>query len=520
MSPVRRRSRKAAGRRGGIHPLAVASLTIFLTAFVIFYAFNQGLPFVQRFTLHAYVNNSVAVRSNDPVRIAGIDVGHVQSTSPAGRATVINFTVDDHGQPVHKDATIRIRSRLFLEGGYYLELDPGSPSGPVLPDGGNIPMSQTASPVQFYNVLSTFDIAARKSLEDLLNNLNDGFSFVDSRGQPVANPGAVGLKHAIPQLTPVLKDIAWVTRALHGTHPGDVQTLLSTASDVTTTLSHNSAQLTDLLTSLSAASSALAAADGALAQSVSGLDQTLRVAPASLTAIDRALPPTANLGLALEPSLKLAPPLLDGLTTAVTQLAAVVAPTARGQLLTSLRTTFQQFPDLLTKLARVFPITQSVTDCLRTHITPVLSSVVPDGALTTNRPAWQDFVHFAPHLASSVQNFDANGPWIRFLAGAGTNTLSLGNLPIVGQLLGSSLPGGSAGSTLVGARPQWVHQLGPGAFQPGVPCASQKLPSLTSPTAAPDLGSRSTPAAQALSPDQLRSAIARAANATTAGNGR
>jgi hypothetical protein len=365
-------------------------------------------------------------------------------------------------------------------------------------------------------VLSTFDIAARKSLEDLLNNLNDGFGYVDSHGRPLANPGAVGLKHAIPQLTPVLKDIAWVTRALHGTQAGDVQNLLSSTADITTTLSHNSAQLVDLITSLNATSSALAAADGALAQSVSGLDQTLQVAPASLTAIDRALPPAANLAVALEPSLKLAPSLLDGLTTAVTELAAIVKPTARGRLLTSLKTTFQQFPALLTKLAAVFPITKAVTDCLRTHVTPILNTVVPDGALTTNRPMWQDFVHFTPHLASAVQNFDGNGPWIRFLGGAGTNTLSLGNIPIVGQLLGSALPSGSAGSTLSGARPQWVHQLGPDAFQPGVPCATQKVPSLASPTAAPDLASRATPAAKALSLDQLRSAIARAGTTTKA----
>jgi hypothetical protein len=42
------------------------------------------------------------------------------------------------------------------------------------------------------------------------------------------------------------------------------------------------------------------------------------------------------------------------------------------------------------------------------------------------------------------------------------------------------------------------------------------VPSLASPTAAPDLASRATPAAKALSLDQLRSAIARAGTTTKA----
>lgn len=65
------------------------------------------------------VNNSVNVRQDSPVRIAGIDVGVVSGVSPAGNASRISFTVDDNGLPLHSDATVRIRTRLFLEGGYY-----------------------------------------------------------------------------------------------------------------------------------------------------------------------------------------------------------------------------------------------------------------------------------------------------------------------------------------------------------------------------------------------------------------
>src|SRR5260370_42104204 len=129
MSPLLRRgSRGTGGQRRGVHPLAVAAISILVIVFVTYYAFAQQVPFISNpFQLHALVNNSVAVRQDSPVRIAGIDVGTVQNVTPAGQASQINFTVDDNGLPIHKDATITIRDRLFLEGGYYRQVDPANP---------------------------------------------------------------------------------------------------------------------------------------------------------------------------------------------------------------------------------------------------------------------------------------------------------------------------------------------------------------------------------------------------------
>lgn len=506
MSALRRGSaRRSAAQKRRLHPLAISALTILGTVFVIYYAFHQGLPFVHHFTLHTYVQDSLNVRQDSPVRIAGIDVGKVQSTSPAGRATEINFTIDDNGRPVHTDATVRVRDRLFLEGGYYLELDPGSPSAPVLRDGGVIPQSQTSYPVQFYKVLSTFDSATRQSLTNTLTTFDTAFD--PPPGQPQSDSGAGAFKRAVPELTPALKDVAIVTRSLRGTAVGDVGRLLSSSSQVTSTLAASSSQLADLVTGLNATSSALAAADGALAQTVSGLDQTLQQAPSDLSAVDRVLPPLVNLSNALDPSLRVAPPILDGLITTVGDLAAVVAPAERARLLSSLKATFVQFPSLQTKLATAFPIGKSVTDCLRTHVTPTLNKIAPDGALSSGRPVWQDFIHFLPGLASAAQNFDANGYWIRLLAGVGTQGLSLGTLPGVGTVLGTA----PSNSPIQGSRPEWVGNLPASVFHPEASCQDQPVPSLASPTAAPDtrrasFGSPVKPMSLA----QLTAAVARA----------
>lgn len=501
-----RSSQRTRRRKRTLHPLAIAAIVIFATVFITFYAFNQGLPFVHQYTLYALVNNSVNVRSGSPVRIAGIDVGSVEAVSPAGNSSRIAFTVSNDGLPVHRDATVRIRDRLFLEGGYYLELDPGSPSAPTLHDGDTIPESQTSSPVQFYNVLSMFDTATRSNVTNLVSTLDHGFA--PRPNGKLSDSGAGGLKSSIPELTPTLKDVAWISQALRGTHQGDVARLLSSSSQVTSTLASNSAQLTGLVVGLDRVSSALVASDGALAQSVSGLDQTLRVAPGALSAIDRALPPLGRLATILTPSLKVAPPILTQLTSTVRQLGKVVAPAERRQLLTSLNATFQQFPVILHQLAVTFPITKQVTDCLRTHVLPVVKSQVPDGSLSTGRAVWQDFVHFLPGLSGASGGFDANGPYTRVLAGAGSNSLGtgqLGSLPGIGQLVGAPPPGGGS---VLGARPSWVGDLIPSDFRPDQPCASQPVPSLAAPAVAADLHSRRTPSSKALTLPELGAAIA------------
>lgn len=488
MSPApRTRRSRAAARRKGPNPLVVAAVTILLAVVISYYAFSgKQIPFVHHFTMYALVKNSMDIIPDSPVRIAGIDVGSVTGASGDGDMTKIAFTMQPSGLPVHTDATVTIRDRLFLEGGYYLQLDPGSPNAPIAKDGFTIPPSNTAYPVQFYQLLSTFDAATRQSLTQSLTTLNEGLSPPAGQQPTTVNSGAGGLKAAVPQLQPTLKDVAWVTQALHGTQPGDLERLLSSGSDVTTTLQASDPQLADLVTSLDRASSALAATDGSLGQTIAGLDETLRVAPPALSAIDHALPPVASLAVALDPSLKVAPPLVEAVTKAVVQLTAIVAPAERGNLLQALKSTFQDFPTTLNQLGSVFPITQQVSDCLRTHVTPILGEVVPDGSLSTGRPVWQDFVHLLTGLSSAVQNFDGNGYWIRLINASGNNELSLGSASGLGQILGV----GSSG--VDGARPQWVGDLTPDDFRPDVPCTSQPVPSLAATTAPTDLGSGGT----------------------------
>ena len=85
------------------------------------------------------------------------------------------------GLPLHKDATLKIRSRIFLEGNFFVDLTPGTPEGEELEDGDTIPVTRTSTPVQLDELLTALQTNDRESLQDLLDGLGDGLN-----GKPTA----------------------------------------------------------------------------------------------------------------------------------------------------------------------------------------------------------------------------------------------------------------------------------------------------------------------------------------------
>ena len=53
--------------------------------------------------------------------------------------------IDKRGLPIHDDARIAIRPRVFLEGNFFVDLQSGSPGAKRLKSGATVPINQTAS---------------------------------------------------------------------------------------------------------------------------------------------------------------------------------------------------------------------------------------------------------------------------------------------------------------------------------------------------------------------------------------
>lgn len=445
----------------------IAALMFLALGLVGYFAFRPGVPLADHYEVRALVSSSNQLRSGSPVRMAGVDVGKVIAIDAGpGETTAVTMRIEDEARPLHTDATVRIRPRVFLEGGFYIELQAGSPSAPELEGDGTIPLPQTSRPVQFHQLLTVFEKPVREHLR----------SSVDALAVGLSGGGAQGLREAAPNLGPALRDIAVVAEAAQGTELHDVSELIAGASRVTAALAADRRSLSSLVTNLRITADALAADDQALAASISELDSLVRAAPAALRALDDALPVTERVAAKAAPALRIAPGALDKTADVLAELGSLVAPGARERTIRGLTTTFVDLPTLVVRMGGLFPTVKPLADCLRTHIVPTLNLEVPDGALSTGRPAWQDFAHSLVGLTSASQNFDANGYAIRYQFGGGPQGFSTDSLPGIGTLTGTT------------TGPLQSRPLPPAGGEPpirrDVDCTTQPLPVLETPAGA------------------------------------
>jgi phospholipid/cholesterol/gamma-HCH transport system substrate-binding protein len=243
--------------RMGASPLTVGLVTLFVIAVGIYFGFAKDIPFTHDFRVKAVFESANSIRQNSPVRIAGVNVGKVVKVEgkPGTDAAVVTMEIKKTGLPIHKDATFKIRPRIFLEGNFFVDVKPGTPTAPTIDDGDTIPITQTATPVQFDQLLSILQSDTRDSLRKTLDGLGTGLSYKPSPAQDTdADPSARGqsagesLNDAIAYGERSLKGTAIVSNALLGTQDHDLARLIAGLSRTAEGLGRNEDQLKDLVT--------------------------------------------------------------------------------------------------------------------------------------------------------------------------------------------------------------------------------------------------------------------------------
>ena len=114
-------------------------------------AFSKPLPWQQPFEFNAVFQTSNNLRLDSPVRIAGVNVGKVDKGRARGRTPTSSrsrWRWTTRACRSTRTRRLKIRSRIFLEGNFFVDLTPGTPSAPTIDDGDTIPVTQTATPVQ------------------------------------------------------------------------------------------------------------------------------------------------------------------------------------------------------------------------------------------------------------------------------------------------------------------------------------------------------------------------------------
>jgi len=263
---------------------ALGLIAVVLIVFGFYLAFTKRLPFSSRgYQVEAVFRDAQNVALKSPVRIAGVNVGEVTEVEglPESNAAVVTLAIKEPGRPIHEDARLQLRPRLFLEGNLFVDVKPGSPSSPELDSGGRIPVQQTSNSVQLDQILTTLQADVRGNLQLALKEFGDA---LDKHG------GAEGLRDFNASGGSAYKNTAWVNEALLGTEVHDLSNLVRNFDIVAAALDRNEPQLKDLITNLRIVTGSFAAEDQALEASIHELPGTLFAARPVFANLNRSFP--------------------------------------------------------------------------------------------------------------------------------------------------------------------------------------------------------------------------------------
>jgi virulence factor Mce-like protein len=340
-------------------PSRIAAMVIFAASCVglllfLWLSFGGTVPLQpQGYRFSVEFNQAVELGTQAEVEIAGVSVGKVLQVG-LDRHTGLTravIQIDPRFAPRPADTRAILRQKTLL-GETYVQLSFGSPSGPKLADGGQLPQGQVAPTVQLDQILSTFDPATRQAFESWL--AQDGIALTD-RGED--------FNAALAELYPFATNVQSVLAVLNRDSAA-TRVLLADGAQVLDAVSASPSQLQGLIGNADTVFSATAAQASSLAAAV-------RAFPAFLAATQQTV---ARVGTFASS----AKPLVDELRPAAVKLSPALEAIAR------------LAPELRSVLVEIGPLTRAASSGepalarflndsvpLLARLTPYLGGVVP-----------------------------------------------------------------------------------------------------------------------------------------------
>jgi phospholipid/cholesterol/gamma-HCH transport system substrate-binding protein len=482
----------------------IGLIAIVLTFIGFYLAFTKSIPFVSGggYELKAVVGDAQNIRAKSPVRISGVQVGevtdvqHLTDANGDGEdAAVVTMRLKDRALPIHQDATLQLRPRLFLEGNLFVDLHPGSPSAPDLSSGSVIPENQTSYSVQFDQVLTSLQAPVRENLQIFLKEFGDA---LDKYG------GAKGFQTSFRTSPAAYQYTAQVNEALLGTQPGDLAGFISNLDVVARELNANSTALQGLITNLNTVSGDFAANQASLREAIVELPRTLAAGRPALFKLNRDFPVLRAFAREALPGVKSANQALDYANPWIGQLRQLISQNELRGLVKDLGPTI---PDLAALSRDSLPFleqTRALSSCFNNVVIPWSNTEIPNN--DSDPPAakvYQETAYGFTGVAGESRSGDANGQEFRVLGGGGTNTIAPFSSPDVDGALTGIAP-----FEFQGSEPA-KQSSAKTPFRPDVPCETQDPPDLDAGPLGPAPATKSSGrSADYMSPD-LKSLVQR-----------
>ncbi|MET0601713.1 MAG: MlaD family protein [Baekduia sp.] len=467
----------------GMPPLRVGILVIVVALIGCFFAFTKKVPFRHHYTVNAVVKNSNLIAPGSPVRIAGVTVGKVSKVDRYRDTSMgeIAMQIDKTGLPIHKDATLKIRPRLFLEGNFYVDLQPGTPSGPRIDDGDLIPVTQTSTPVQIDQVLTALQSDTRGNLQQALQGLGAAFgstpSAADDAQQDPSVRGLTGgqalnksLKHSPQALTGTAK----VTTGLLGTESHDLRRTIDGLGRATAGLAAYERDIAPLVTNLNATMANLGGHAAEITAAVDRLGPTAQAADGAFGRLATAAAPTATFARNLSSSLPELPATIKASEPWLSQAKQLLAKDELGGLLDALQPGTADLAELGHETKVWLPKITEFNKCITKVIIPTGNIKVDDDEFSANVENYKEFWYAMVGQNGEGQSFDGNGALLRLSAAGGGNFIRSGksNYAPESYLANATLPP-------LRTRPAFAGKLPP--INRDAPCYLQPVPDVNGP---------------------------------------
>jgi ABC-type transporter Mla subunit MlaD len=480
------------GPRPWIIGLVVAIL--FVVGFYL--GFTKHVPFTSRgYELNATFERGSTLKPDSPVRIAGVNVGKVLSVKQKGTAAEVTFTVSDDGLPIHDDATIALRPRLFLEGNLFLDLQPGSPSASDLSSGSTIPATQTTTAVQIDEILTSLQSDTRTNLKRALEGYGEALNAPPTAAEDATQDpdvqgltGAQAINKTFRYGGRAGRTSAVVNDAFLGLHPHDLSGLIRGQRDLFTKLASTDGALSDLISNFNTTAGALASESANLSASIRELAPTLQEAEPSLRHLNDALPSFRALARESLPGIRQLPATISAGSPWLVQAGKLLRQNELGGTAQLLAASAPGLAKAGHASLKLFPQVGLFSRCVSHNLVPAGNIVIDDADptdptvdFTTGQPNIRELFYGVTQLAGESQGFDGNGPFVRFQAGGGPQLVRMSNPR--GGFSNTALFAHNISAPLA-TRPR-LPAGGKPPFRMDVPCYTQDVPDINGPAAAP-----------------------------------
>ncbi|MCD2193749.1 MlaD family protein [Actinomycetospora endophytica] len=367
----------------------IGLVVVVASALIALFALNsaKGFPGESHTYVEAQFTNTGDLHVDDDVREADVRVGRVDRIDYEGNGVgTVRLQFDDDN-PVFKNATAQVVSRSGL-GQKYINITRGDAAAGALPTDGVIPAAQTQPAVEILDLAGVFDPKTTTAAQNALGQLGGGLEG-----------HAKDLSDAVDAVPSNLPKLGTVARALNNNNGADIQTVLTSLRDLSSSFQGKQQQITDLNRQLATTFDAVNVNQGR------SLADLLKVAPGAFADVRKAL-------VDLQQPLETTTQAVTAIRPGVGALAAAT-PDLRGVL--------RESPRPLDKVPGVSDVGQPAFEAL----TPALHDLRPlvtdirTGAQNARLPlaclAPLDVGHVFTNLAILVRQGDATGNAARFV---------------------------------------------------------------------------------------------------------